>query len=99
MTVLVLRTVRPSLRGELSRWMVEFQAGVFVGNLPGRVRDRLWEKIVQKETRGSAIMIHSARTEQGYLVHCHGEPSRQPVDMDGITLMKFLGVRPQNPEP
>lgn len=91
MTILVLRTVRPALRGELSRWMVEFQAGVFVGNLPGRVRERLWERIVENETRGSAIMIHSARTEQGYQVLCHGEPSRRPVDMDGITLMRFVG--------
>lgn len=93
MTVLVLRTVRTSLRGELSRWMVEFQAGVFVGNVPGRVRDRLWEKIVEKETKGSAILVHTARTEQGYAVRCHGEPSRMPVDFDGVTLMRHVGAK------
>lgn len=93
MTVLVLRTVKASLRGELSRWMVEFQAGVFVGNVPGRVRDRLWDRIVEKETKGSAIMIHTARTEQGYSVRCHGEPTRVPVDFDGVTLMRFRGAR------
>jgi CRISPR-associated protein Cas2 len=73
--------------------MVEFQAGVFVGNLPARVRDRLWEKIVQRETRGSAILIYRANTEQGFAVRCHGEPTRTPVDYDGITLMRFTGAK------
>jgi len=73
--------------------MVEFQAGVFVGNLPGRVRDRLWDNIVAGTTKGSAIMVHTARTEQGFAVRAHGEPDRQPIDFDGLTLMRFSGKK------
>ena len=33
MTVLILERVPASLRGQLTRWMLEVKAGVFVGNI------------------------------------------------------------------
>ena len=87
MVVLIVTAVKPGLRGELSRWMIEPQAGVFVGNLPARVRDRLWEKVVREVTSGSAVQLFSARTEQGFAVRVHGDRSRVPVDFDGLTLI------------
>lgn len=89
MIVLICTNVRPSLRGELSRWMIEADAGVFVGSVPGRVRDRVWEKVVRECRDGSAIMVHTARTEQGFAVRSHGAPGRTPVDHDGLVLMRF----------
>ncbi len=89
MTVLICTSVRPSLRGELSRWMVEVDSGVFVGNAPGRVRDLLWEKVVNECGEGTAIMVHRARTEQGFAVRFHGTPDRTPADYDGLVLMRF----------
>ena len=44
MVVLVLERVPASLRGELSRWMLEARAGVFIGDVTAMVRDKLWEK-------------------------------------------------------
>jgi CRISPR-associated protein Cas2 len=41
MVVLVLERVPVSLRGELTRWMLEIRSGVFVGTLTSVVRDRL----------------------------------------------------------
>ena len=40
MVVMILERVPPSLRGELTRWMLELRAGVFVGtlNLPSHQR-------------------------------------------------------------
>ncbi|MFQ3588663.1 MAG: type I-E CRISPR-associated endoribonuclease Cas2e [Fimbriimonadaceae bacterium] len=87
MVVLIVTAVRPGLRGELSRWMIEPQAGVFVGNLPARVRDRLWDKVVQEIQEGSAVILHSARTEQGFTVKVHGDRTRIPVDFEGLTLI------------
>lgn len=89
MIVLICTNVRPSLRGELSRWMIEADAGVFVGNVSGRVRDRLWNKVVEELQEGTAILVHSASTEQGFAVRCHGAPNRTPVDYDGLVLMRF----------
>jgi CRISPR-associated protein Cas2 len=45
MVVMILERVPVGLRGELTWWMLEPKAGVFVGRLSGMVRDLLWEKI------------------------------------------------------
>ena len=68
MVVLICKAVRPGLRGELTRWMIEAEAGVFVGNIPGRVRQRLWQKVCEEAEDGRAMMLYSARTEQGFEV-------------------------------
>jgi CRISPR-associated protein Cas2 len=89
MVVMILTAVKPGLRGELSRWLIEPQAGVFVGKLSARVRDRLWEKVVTaKVAEGSAVMLYSSRTEQGFTVRLHGERMRMPVDFEGLTLIR-----------
>lgn len=87
MVVLIVTAVKPGLRGELSRWMIEPQAGVFVGNLSGRIRDKLWEKVVREVKEGSAVQLYSARTEQGFAVRVHGDRTRLPIDFDGVTLI------------
>lgn len=68
--------------------MIEPQAGVFVGNLSARVRDRLWEKVQSDITEGSAILLYTARTEQGFAIRCHGDRHRLPIDFEGLTLIR-----------
>ena len=46
MVVLILERVPRGLRGDLSRWMVEPKAGIFLGRITARLRDKLWEKAV-----------------------------------------------------
>src|SRR5438477_2503037 len=94
MVILILERVPVGLRGELSRWMIEPRAGVFVGVMSALVRDKLWEKACKSARSGSAVLIHSARTEQGFRVHTHGDPSRHPVDIEGLTLVR-IPVRKQ----
>ena len=93
MVVLIVTAVRPGLRGELTRWMIEPQAGVFVGHISARVRDKLWEKVEREVRDGSAMLLYSARTEQGFAVRCIGDRRRIPIDFDGITLIQFLTER------
>lgn len=108
MVILILERVPPGLRGELSRWMTEPRSGVFVGVVSALVRDKLWEKVVDGSREGAAVLIHSARTEQGYLVRTHGDPTRKPVDLEGLTLVRIpeppssrkrARTRPPKPEP
>lgn len=87
MVILILNAVKPGLRGELSRWMIEPRAGVFVGHLSGRIRDRLWDKVLVEVQDGDALLIATARNEQGFEVRRHGDPARYPVDFDGLTLI------------
>lgn len=89
MTVLLLDRVSPSLRGDLSRWMVEPKAGVFVGRPTAAVRDRLWERLCRDAgEHAGCIMITHAANEQGYRIESFGNPSRLVVDFDGLQLVK-----------
>ncbi len=87
MTVLILERVPASLRGELSRWMIEPRTGVFVGRVSGMVRDRLWLKAKAGARGGSGMLLHSAPNEQGFSAVSFGDTSRQLVDWEGLTLV------------
>ena len=88
MVVLVVENAKPSLRGLLSRWLIQPRAGLFVGRLSARVRDRLWEMVVESGKTDGALMLHGAQTEQGFRVRSWGETSRKPIDLDGLTLIR-----------
>jgi CRISPR-associated protein Cas2 len=90
MTVIVLERVPASVRGELTRWMLEPKTGVFVGRLSALVRDKLWELICAKLTgRAAALMIHQSDTEQGYALRSAGATSRTVIDFDGLALVRI----------
>jgi len=74
--------------------MLEIDAGVFVGHVPARVRDKLWEKLFWKlGSLGTAVMIYSSRTEQGFSVRTEGFADRSVVELEGLALMRFKQVR------
>ncbi|MFN6964554.1 MAG: type I-E CRISPR-associated endoribonuclease Cas2e [Pyrinomonadaceae bacterium] len=87
MVVFLLEKVPVSLRGEITRWMIELRPGVFVGNLSALVRDKLWEMICQKSRAGAATMLRSAANEQGYEILTHGETARKIRRFDGLQLV------------
>jgi len=93
MVVLVLEKVSRSLRGELSRWMVEPRVGVFVGKLSGLVRDKLWEKVMREAKEGGAMLLYSAGNEQGFAVRTFGDTSRELVDYEGLILARMPAKR------
>lgn len=63
MVVFLKEKVPLSLRGEITRWMLELKPGVFVGNISALVREKLWETICQKLKDGAAMLLHSAANE------------------------------------
>jgi CRISPR-associated protein Cas2 len=88
MVVFIAERVPAGLRGELTRWMLEPQAGVFVGSISAMVRDRLWERVCRRARGGAAVLIHNADTEQGFSVRIWGGPGRIPEDFEGLTLIR-----------
>lgn len=92
MVVLVLTACPAGLRGHITRWLLEISPGVFVGVVTARVRDLLWQRVLELCKDGKAIMVHSVRGEQrlAFRVHRH---EWEPVDVDGIWLMR----RPSEP--
>lgn len=87
MVVFVLEKVPVSLRGELTRWMLELKPGVFVGTLSAIVRQLLWDKVRWSVKGGGAIMIQSSNSEQGFQVNYSGETSRMIEDFEGLWLV------------
>ena len=45
MIVVSLTNCPPKLRGDLTKGLIEINAGVYVGRVSARVRDELWQRI------------------------------------------------------
>ncbi len=86
MTVLIVEKVSASLRGSLTRWMIQPKTGVFVGKVSARVREKLWERVLSKKKKGGAVLIYSCDTEQGYKVRSDGKTSKIMRDFEGVVL-------------
>lgn len=89
MVVIIVERVSVTLRGDLTRWMLELRPGVFVGKLNARVRDHVWERVCGKMRGGAALLVHTAKNEQGFAVRFWGSPKRWPVDLEGLTLIQI----------
>lgn len=97
MVVVVVEAGSPSLRGRLTRWLLDIDPGVFVGRVSRRVREHLWED-VQRSTRrrGSAVVMYvRPGSEQGYGFETVGDPTRLQMDFDGLVLMRRAPVVPR----
>ncbi|RLP07518.1 type I-E CRISPR-associated endoribonuclease Cas2 [Propionibacterium australiense] len=87
MVVLVLTACPASLRGHVTRWVLEISPGVFVGRMPARVRDELWDRVMELCLDGRAIMVISTRNEQGFDFRVHNH-NWEVIDADGLRLMR-----------
>jgi CRISPR-associated protein Cas2 len=88
MIVLMLERIPRGMRGELSRWMIEPRANVFIGNASAMVRDRLWEMACAESNGGSAFMVYSTNNEQGFVWRVWGTPTYVPEDFEGLLLVR-----------
>jgi CRISPR-associated protein Cas2 len=87
--VLAVTAVPPSVRGAISRWLIEAAPGLYLGSVSARVRDELWMAVADVIGEGAAVCAFPDDSEQGYRLRTAGERRREPVDFDGLTLVKF----------
>lgn len=87
MIVITVSNCPPKLRGDLSKWLIEIDTGVFVGNLTARVRDEVWQRVCANIKHGSATMAYGTNNEQKLDFRVHNN-DWEPVDFDGIKLIK-----------
>ena len=85
---MVLESAPASVRGELTRWMLELHPGVFVGNISALVREKLWQEVCGKLNGGAGILVHNAANEQGFAIRFWGSPSRIIEDFEGLLLVR-----------
>ncbi len=89
MTVIVLENTPERLRGRLAVWLLEVRAGVYVGVYSVKVREMIWNNVVEGIEEGNAVMIWDAPTESGFDFLTLGKNRRIPVEMDGLKLVSF----------
>lgn len=86
MVVLSVTNCPDQLRGDITKWLIEIDRCVYVGNLNSRVRENLWERVCDNIRGGKAILIYNKNNEQGFEVLTYNTDWK-PIDYDGITLM------------
>ena len=89
MIVIVVENAPPRLRGRLALWLAEVRAGVYVGVYSAKTRERIWQETQLLIDGGSACMVWSAPTDSGFSFASVGKNRRDPVDFDGLTLVRF----------
>jgi CRISPR-associated protein Cas2 len=92
MVVLATTAVPDRLRGALSRWFLEVAPGMFVGTVSARVRDELWSLAEELIGDGAAVLTYPDATEQGFSLRTAGTRRREPVDFDGLTLVRMRAL-------
>ncbi len=98
MIVVSMTKCQPKLRGDLSKWLLEINTGVYVGQVSARVRDALWKRICDNISDGQATMVFSTNNEQHMDFYVHNT-AWKPIDLDGIKLMKRPNKINYNDEP
>lgn len=89
MIVMILSKASESLKGEISRWLIEADNGIFFGDISRAVKDELLKRIknkIDKDKTGIIIIESNTTKEQGYTLETYGNTKRQIRDFDGINI-------------
>lgn len=90
MLVIVLENAPPRLRGRLAVWLLEVRAGVYVGAYSKRVREFIWDHVIEGIEDGNAVMIWRSTAEAGFEFETLGTNRRVAADFDGVQLVRFM---------
>lgn len=61
LTVITLKKAPLFLRGDLTKWMQEISPGVYVGNFNSKIRELLWQRVVESVGSGEATMTFTCK--------------------------------------
>lgn len=86
MIVITLTDCPISLRGDLTKWLLEINTGVFVGRVSARIRDNLWKRIIDNVKNGRATLVYNTNNEQHMDFRIHNS-TNDIIDFDGLKLV------------
>lgn len=92
MVTVVTEAVPPRLRGRLAVWLLEVRAGVYIGDVSRRIREMIWEQVNALAGNGNVVMAWSTNTESGFDFVTYGQNRREPIELDGLRLVKYMPV-------
>ena len=93
---MITEKIPASLKGKLSRWMIEPAPGVFLGNPTKRVRDEIWKIALEKRKNGRVLQIWSCPTPQGFDLREVGLSKRKMLEFEGWYLPAVSKSKPNN---
>jgi len=99
MLVIVLENAPPRLRGRLAVWLLEVRAGVYVGHYSRKVREHIWQHVVDGIEGGNAVLIWRSQAEAGFEFRTLGPNRRMPADFDGVQLVRFIAASSGDSDP
>jgi len=88
MLLIDLLDAEQRLEGQISRKLLEIRPGVYVGSLPKRQLEVLWDAVVESKPR-AALLVYAAKTETGVSMKSLGDHRYKIVDSDGLQLVSF----------
>lgn len=90
MIALVTENAPPRLRGRMSLILLEVRAGVYLGTATHKVRDSIWDIVINHIETGSAVMCWpDLSNATGVCFKTCGDNRRRPVEVDGLLLVQF----------
>lgn len=89
MLVVVTEAVPPRLRGRLAVWLLEVRAGVYIGDVTRRTHEMIWHQITELAEEGNVVMAWTTNNESGFEFQTFGQNRREPIDIDGLRLVRF----------
>jgi CRISPR-associated protein Cas2 len=89
MVVFSVTSAPQRIRGLLSRYCLEVRAGLFVGRLDKRMRQKLWGAISETATPKTSAVVAWTRGDaaQGFGLKTLGPMAREVVEMDGLLMI------------
>lgn len=90
--VVVIENAPPRLHGRLAVWLLEVRSGVFVGELGRKVREMVWKQISEMVEDANVVMAWATNNESGFDLLTLGKNRREPIDFDGMVLVKFKPI-------
>lgn len=96
MCIVITESVPPRLRGRLAVWLLEVRAGVYVGDISRRIREMIWQQVNALADDGNVVIAWATGTESGFDFVTYGTNRRNPIDLDGLRLVKFIPALSHN---
>lgn len=88
MFVIIVECAPDRLRGFLSRWLLQAEAGVYIGEYSAKTREKLWKTTCEEIENGNATIIWKDSSGINFLEI--GDNARCAIKIDGMTLVKYM---------
>lgn len=97
MPMMIIKTtnVPDRIRGRLSRYLLEIDPGLYIGNFNNRTRSRIWSAIISDDALFASedaviVMAWATQDDNGFSFISFGERRRHPFNLEGLILSRFL---------